>query len=180
MIASFLALGLIFRTNTRVVQTYLEIVKTIIIVVFIRNMRCNSWWIFVSACILSCLIFVSVSDTLIYNVPAIIGGCVIGLQKSNSNKIINYIAYFIVNSIMIVYEFIMFGLFMKTNLFILYQKQLAIILSEFTSGVITELFLQVLFWMFVLFDSAFSSFVIFVLSQIVLKELKMMKSSSCV
>lgn len=177
MIASFLAIGLIFRINTRVVQTYLEVVKTIIIAVFIRNMSRNSWWVFAIACVLSCMIFVSVPETLIYNVPSIIGGCTIGIQKDYRNKIINYVVYFIVNTILISYEFVMFGLFMGTNLFDLYKDDAAVVLSEVTGIVISESLLQVIFILFMLFDSAATSFVIFVLTQIILKRLDKINNS---
>ncbi len=177
MIASFLAIGLIFRTNIRTVQTYLEVVKTIIIAVFIQNVNRNSCWVFAIACVLSCMIFVSVPDTLIYNVPSIISGCTIGLQKNDRNKIINYMVYFIVNTVLISYEFIMFGLFMRTNLFDLYKDDAAVVLSEVTGLVISESLLQVIFIIFMLFDSAVSSFVIFVLTQIVLKRLDRIRKS---
>lgn len=176
MVALFLALDLIFRTNVRAVQTYLEVVKTVIIAVFIRNMGRNGWWISAAACFLSCMIFVSVPNTLIYNVPSIIGGCVIGVQKENKNKIKNYVVFFIVNSFMIIYEFIMFGFFMQTNLFALYKKQAATLLTEITNGIISKTTLQVLFILFIIVDSAFSSLIIFILVQIILKKLNGIKS----
>lgn len=176
MVALFLALDLIFRTNVRAVQTYLEIVKTIIIAVFIRNMGRNSWWISAAACFLSCMILVSVPNTLIYNVPSIIGGCVIGVQKEN--KIKSYVVFFVVNSFMIIYEFIMFGFFMKTNLFALYKKQAANILPEITNGIISKTTLQVLFMLFIILDSAVSSLIIFILVRIILKKLNGIKNSN--
>lgn len=178
MIALFLALGLVFRNNTRVVQTYLEIVKIIIVAVFIRRVRRKNWWIYAMACLLSCLIFVSVSETLIYNVPSIIGGCVIGLQRENVGKVRNYMIFFVVNSIMIVYEFTMYGFFMQTNLFALYSEQLASTLVELTNGMISQMFLQGLFVLFMICDSAFSSLVIYILSQIILKKINGIKTTN--
>lgn len=72
---------------------------------------------------------------------------------------------------MLIYEFAVFGFFMQTNLFTLYQEQAATVLSEITSRMISVTMAQALFIAFMIFDSAFSSFVIFSLSQIAIKKL---------
>lgn len=171
MIALFLSICFAFRTNIRVVQTYLEIIKVIIVAVFIRNIERKNWWVSASACFLICLLLVSVPDTLIYNVPSIVCGCVIGLQKERKGIVRNYLFFFIIHSLMLIYEFAVFGFFMQTNLFTLYQEQAATVLSEITSGMISVIMAQALFIAFMIFDSAFSSFVIFSLSQIAIKKL---------
>ena len=171
MIATFLAVSLIFRSNTRVVQTYLEIVKTIVIAVFLQKIKSDAWWIFPAACFVSCLFFVSIPDTLIYNVPSIVGGSVIGLQKHNDRKIRNYLSYFAVHSIMLIYELFMFGILMQTNLFALYSEQFSEVLVILTNGAITTKHMQIFFVLFTIFDSAFSSFVIFALTQVTFQRL---------
>lgn len=57
MIATFLGISLIFRGNARVVQTYVEIVKTIVVAVFLRNIKNDKWWIFAVSCFISSLFF---------------------------------------------------------------------------------------------------------------------------
>lgn len=171
MIATFLVVSLMFRGNVRVVQTYLEIIKTIVIAVFLRNIKSDAWWIFAVACFASCLFFVSIPDTLIYNVPSIVGGCVIGLQRHNERRIRNYLMYFAVHSVMLIYEIFMFGILMQINLFALYSEQFSEVLIMLTNGVVTTKFMQMFFVAFTIFDSAFSSFVIFVLSQVTFRKL---------
>lgn len=175
MIASFLALGMFFRTNARVVQTYLEIVKTIIVAISIRKMERNSCWIFAVACFLSCLIIIPIPDTIIYNVPSIIGGCVIGTQKNIDKKFRNFMCFFIVNSMLIIYEFLMFGFFMETNLFNLYSEQSTVLLSEIINVDIPDTYFKIVFIGFMILDSAFSSFVIFGLFQMINKKISGIK-----
>ena len=172
MIATFLVLSFIFRGSARVVQTYLEIVKTIVIAVFLRKIDGNSWWVMALACFASCLLIISIPDTLIYNVPSIVCGCVIGLQKNNSPKLKSYLSFFAVHTIMMIYEIVIFGLVMKTNLFILYGDQFSDTLEIITNGEVNKSFLGVLFILFTIFDSAFSSLIIFAFAQVVLRKLE--------
>ena len=171
MVAVFIALNLIFRGNVRVVQTYLEIIKIIVIAVFLRKINSNAWWIFTLACFVSCLFFVSIFDTLIYNIPSIICGITIGLQKHSDRKFRNYLSFFAVHSFMMIYEIVMFGIIMKTNLFTLYREQSSGILALITNGAVNEIFSEIFLVLFIILDSAFSSFVIFTLTQITLQRL---------
>lgn len=171
MIATFFVLSLLFRGNTRLVQTYLEIVKTMVIAVFMWNIKSNNRWIFALACFVTCLLFVSIPDTLIYDVPSIVGGSVVGLQKHKVRKVRNYLSYFIVHSVMMIYEIAMFGLLMNMNLFTLYRKQFSATVVMLTNGSISTTFMEILFVLFMVFDSAFSSFLIFSLVQVVLRKL---------
>lgn len=170
MVSTVLTIGLVFRGNIRTVQTYLEIIKTIIVALAIRNISPKGRYVFGATCICSCLILLPIQDTLIYNVPSVIGGYVIGIQKNSKKHITNFLVFFFVNTLMIVYEFFVFGFFMQTNLFIEYKGQAARILQQITKGCITENIVMVTFVLFLLADSAFSSFVIFELSQLVLKK----------
>lgn len=177
MIATFIVLGFIFRANIRSVQTYLEVIKTIVVAVFIKNMNHKSRWIFLLACFVSCLIFESLPNTLIYNVPCIIGGWFIGQQKYENKKVVNYLSYFVVHSVMMIYEFIMFGIVMQINLISLYREQFSEMLSFLTNGILTKTFLEISFVLFTVFDSAFSSFVIFILTQAAVKRLNKIKDT---
>lgn len=177
MIAAFLALGFIFRANIRSVQTYLEIIKTIVVAVFIRNINKEARWIFAIACFVSCLLFESLPNALIYNVPCIVGGWVIGQQHYERKRIRNYISYFIVHSVMMVYEFVMFGIIMQIDLVSLYREQFSDVLSIITNGMVTKPFLETFFILFTIFDSAFSSFVIFALTQAAFKKLSKTKET---
>lgn len=145
MIATFLGISLVFRGNARSVQTYLEIIKTMIIAVSLRYIKSNTWWVFVVACFISCLFWVSISDTLIYNVPSIIGGSVIGLQRNNERKSRNYFLYFVVHSIMQIYSFFMVGIFTHTNLVDLYREYFFEIFTILMSGKITTAFMNIFF-----------------------------------
>lgn len=172
MIATFLGISLIFRGNARVVQTYVEIVKTIVVAVFLRNIKNDKWWIFAVSCFISSLFFVSIPETLIYNVPSIVGGCVIGLQRHKERIIRNYLIYFVVHSVMLIYEIFMFSILMQTNLFVMYSEQFSDVLAILTNGVVTTKFMQIFVVVFTIFDSAFSSFVIFALSQMTVRKLE--------
>lgn len=171
MVATYLVVSLMVRGNARMVQTYAEIAKTIVIAVFLRNIKSDAWWVFSSACFVSCLLFVSIPETFIYDVPSIIGGCVIGLQRYSNRKIRNYLSYFGVHSVMMIYEIVVFSILMQMNLFLLYKEQFSTTLAVLTGGVLNKTFVEVLFILFTIFDSAFSSFVIFILAQMVFKRL---------
>ena len=172
MIALFIAIGFLFRGNTRTVQTYLEIIKSIVVAIAIRYISPKARWVFPLACLATSFIFIPIYESLIYNVPSIVGGYVIGIQKENNKKIINYGIFFLVNSLMIVYEFVVFGFFMQTNLFVVYQDQAAIMLSKLFGCIISESVVKVGFVLLMLGDSAFSAAVIFGLSQLVIKKLR--------
>lgn len=172
MVALFLAVDLAFRMNASIVQEFLGVVKTIVIAVFIKNMGRGSWWVSVAACFLACLLFVPMTDTLIYNVPSIVEGCVLGLQKDDRNQFKNYMILFVVNSFMIAYKFVMVGFLMQINSDVLYREQIASVLPEITGGMIAESSLQILFILFMVFDSALSSLFIFGLFRTVWKKLK--------
>lgn len=176
MVALFLAMDLVFRMNVSIVQDFLGIVKTIVIAIFIKRMGRGSWWVSVMACFLSCLLFVPVPDTLIYGVPSMVEGCVIGLQKDDRNQFKNYMLLFAVNSLIIVYKFFMLGFFMQIDTYALYRGYIVSALPEITGGMIAEAALRILFILFMTFDSAFSSLIIFGLFRAILKKLKEAKN----
>lgn len=94
------------------------------------------------------------------------------MQKNNSPKLKSYLSFFAVHTIMMIYEIVIFGLVMKTNLFILYGDQFSDTLEIITNGEVNKSFLGVLFILFTIFDSAFSSLIIFALAQVVLRKLE--------
>lgn len=172
MIALFMAIGFLFRGNIRTVQTYLEILKTIVVAVAVRYISPKARRVYPIACFASSLILTPIYEALIYNVPSIIGGYIIGIQREKVKQIVNYFVFFLINSLMIVYEFLVFGFFMQTNLFFVYQQQAAELLSQFFGDAVTETMVMVGFAAFMIGDSAFSAAVIFILSQLVIKKLK--------
>lgn len=172
MIALFIVIGFLFRGNIRTVQTYLEIIKTMVVAVAVRNISPKARWVFPIACLVASMILIPFYEVLIYNVPSVVGGYVVGIQKENTKQILNYLVFVVVNSIMIIYEFGVFGFFMKTNLFLVYQEQAADLLTQFLGGAVTGSMVKIGFIVFMIGDSAFSSAVIFILSQLVIKKLK--------
>lgn len=137
MIAAFLSIDFIFRINIRSVQSYFEIVKTIIVAVFIHRVQGKHCWSYATACFLASLILFSVPDTLIYNVPSIVCGCTLGLQNDEAPMIKNYLEVLFVNFFMIIFEILMYGLFMEINLFAVYQSQIVLLLEEITGDVVS-------------------------------------------
>lgn len=73
---------------------------------------------------------------------------------------------------MLIYEIFMFSILMQTNLFVMYSEQFSDVLAILTNGVVTTKFMQIFVVVFTIFDSAFSSFVIFALSQMTVRKLE--------
>lgn len=172
MIALFLTIGFAFRGSVRVVQSYLEILKTIIVAVAIRNVSAKARLLFPIACLFAGLIVMPIYEVLVYNVPCVVGGVCIGVQKEGTKHIINFVVFFLINTIMIGYEIFMFGFFMQSNLFVIYQEQAADMMAAVTGAMVSELFVKIGFVIFILVDSAFSAAVIYILFQIIIRKLK--------
>lgn len=122
--------------------------------------------------ILLCImfIFLLIFSTLIHNILLIICRITIGLQKHSNRKLRNHLAFFVIDSVMMIYEVVMFGIIMKINLFTLYREQSSGILALITNGDVNNIFSEI-FLVFIILDSVFSSFVIFTSTQITLQRL---------
>jgi len=177
MISVFLAIGIIFRGNIRAVQSGLEVLKTIIIAFAIKNLSNGRRITFCVACLLLSFILIPLHETIIYNIPSVIGGLVIGIQNKNTKRVINYGVYFFVNCLLIIYEFSVFNLLSHSNLFIMYFDQTTEMLVEFTNGNVSSSMIKAFFIGFMIFDSAFTSAIIFISSELVSSKLDLKKQS---
>lgn len=174
MIAVFLSIDFIFRINVRDIQSYLEIPKTIIVAVFIDKAQRRHWLSYASSCFLASLIFFSLPDTLIYNVPSIVCGCILGLQNDEDPMIKNFLVLMIVNFAMVIYEMLMYGLFMQINLFAVYQSQIMVLLEEITGGIISDSVLIAGFLLYYSSKAVISAMMIFAPYRIVYSYIRKM------
>ncbi len=78
--------------------------------------------------------------------------------------------FFFINTLMIVYEFLLYNAIMGINLFSTYQNGLTDILTEVLGINISSVFLSIFFVLLVLVDSVFSSVIIYVFSSYVIKQ----------
>ena len=167
MIAVFLSIDFIFRVHVRDIQSYLEIPKTIIVAVFINHAQVKHWMSYASACILASLIFFSLSDTLVYNVPSIVCGCTLGLQNDKKSVIKNFA--------MILFEMVMYGLFMQINLFEVYRSQIIVLFEEITGGVISDSVFRIGILLYYGFKAVFSTALLFIPYRVVLRYVRRME-----
>ena len=164
MIAMFVAISMVFSADIRVMQTYLEILKTVIAAVCVRFISDKASIVFLIACFCVCLILLPIQTTIIYNVPSLIGGFAIGRMKKRM-RFPEFIIFFVVNTIMIFYEFWVYGIFMQTNLFEMYTSGALDIVNGIINVSVSDFLTKMIFIMFILGDSAFSSLVIFNVSK---------------
>lgn len=172
MIASFLTFGMIFRANVRVIQSYLEVAKIVIVAISVKFISRNSRLPFIFACLCTSIILLPIQNVLIYDISSLIGGYVIGSQKDETRKIKNYIVFCGVNILLILYEIVLVGVFTQTDIFSMYGEHIEFILGRISNRIITGTLAKVLLAGFILIDSMFSSFVTFVLTQFVMKKVK--------
>lgn len=172
MVSFFLLLGYVFRSNARIVQSYLQVVKIVVVAITVRNLSNPVRWIFCTAALFTSFFLISLQDTVIYNIPALAGGIVLGLQEPEKRLPLQYILFFITNTILTIYEFLVYQLFTQINMFLIY-KDVAYELSNLVFEVSSDTtVVYILFFIFVFFDSAFSSFVIFSLYRILAKKVQ--------
>ena len=164
MIAVFVAIGMVFNVDIRVMQTYLEILKTVIAAVCVRFISDKASIVFLIACFCVCLILLPIQTTVIYNVPSLIGGYTIGRMKKRM-RFPDFIVFFVVNTIMIFYEFWVYRIFMQTNLFEIYTSGALDIVNWIINVSVPGFLTKIFFGIFILADSAFSSLVIFNVSK---------------
>ena len=170
MIAIYVVISFVFIADVRFVQTFIEVVKTAVIAVCIRKFSSHkNSIIFLFACYMVCLITLPINQTIIHGVPCLIGGYVIGIQKERF-KVRGFFMFFFINTLMIVYEFLLYNAIMGINLFSTYKNGLTDILTEVLGINISSVFLSIFFVLLVLVDSVFSSVIIYVFSSYVIKQ----------
>ena len=171
MIAVFVVIGLVFNVNVRAVQTYVEILKTAIIAVCIRKfIPPKNSAVFLVACFLVCLILLPVHHAIIYNVPSLIGGYVIGRKREKYQIIRDYFPFFFVNTLMIAYKYLIYNLLMNTNLFLAYREGFSSVFSDVLGINISPAILNYVFILSLVADSAISSIIIYTISIFVIKQ----------
>lgn len=171
MIAIYIVISFVFIADIRFVQTFIEVIKTAVIAVCIRKFSTPKHSIiFLFACYMVCLITLPISQTIIHGVPCLIGGYVIGVQKEKF-KVRGFLLFIFINTLMIVYEFLLYNVIMGINLFATYQDGLVNFLTEILEINISSAFLSIVFVLLVLLDSVFSSVIIYVFSSYVIKQI---------
>jgi uncharacterized membrane protein len=175
MIAMFVAIGMVFSVDIRVMQTYLEILKTVIAAVCVRFISDKASIVFLIACFFVCLILLPIHTTIIYNVPSLIGGFFIGRMKKRM-RFPEFIVFFVVNTVMIFYEFFVYGFFMQTNLFEMYTAGASDIVNGIINVPVSGFLTKIIFIMFILGDSAFSSLVIFNVSKFAIRRFEALQN----
>ncbi len=170
MISIYIVISFVFIADVRFIQTFIEVVKTSVIAVCIRKFSSPKHSIiFLFACYMVCLITLPISQTVIYGVPCLIGGYVIGIQKGKF-KIIDFFLFFFINTLMILYEFWLYNVIMGINLFATYQNGLADILTDVLGINISSVFLSMVFVSLILVDSVFSSVITYAFSAFMIKQ----------
>ena len=172
MIASFLTLGMIFRADIRVVQSYLEVAKIVIVAISVKFLSRNSRLPFIFACLCTCIILLPIQDVIIYDVSSLIGGYIIGIQKDETKKARNFMFFCGINLLLIIYEFVLVSFFTQINLFSMYDENITVILERISNCTITETVTKLFLGGFIFADCVFSSLVTFVLAQIMIKKVK--------
>lgn len=178
MIAALLSIDFVFRVSFRDIQSYLEIPKTIIVAIFIHKMHGKHWLSYAVACFLASLLFFSLPDTLIYNVPSIICGCTLGLQNEDRSAIQRFTALMIVNFGMILFEMLMYGFFMQINLFAVYYSQIMLLLGEIYEGVISEGRILTGILLYYSFKAVISAVMLFVPYRVIFRYVKRIGSGN--
>lgn len=177
MIAMFVVIGMVFSADIRVMQTYLEILKTVIVAVSVRFISDKASIVFLMACFGICLILLPIHTTIIYNVPSLVGGFVIGRMKKRM-RFSEFIIFFAVNTIMIFYEFLVWGFFMQTNLFEIYTAGASDIVNGVINVPVSGFLAKIVFILFILGDSVLSSFVIFVVSKFAIRRFETLQNKT--
>lgn len=170
MIALFISLSIIFSTDVRAFQTYIEIIKTAIIAVSIRFMPKDLEIVFIPACFITCLIILPIHQTLIYNIPSLIGGWTIGRHDSANVK--GFMIFFIVNTLMILYEFTIYNALIGMNLFLVYFQVASGVLFRTFGSHVSDSVMHFVIIVFLLGDSLISSFIIYVFSRAIIKQVQ--------
>ena len=166
MIAVFILIGIVFNIDYRPIQTYIEAVKIIVIAVSVRKLASiKNIIVFLTACLAICLFVLPTYQTLIYNIPSMICGFVIGFIKDNK-KIRKFLLLFLINTIMIVYEFVLSYVFLSVNLFSIYKSGMAEMLHFFNID-LNSMIINAIFVGFMVCDSVFSSGIIYLLSCVI-------------
>ena len=175
MIALFVAISYSFSFDVRAFQSYMEILKITIIAVAIRLfVPINKQLLFTITCFCVCILVLPLHQNVIYNVPSLISGLIIGKEIS-SKKFLNFTIYFCINTIMTIYEFILCYVLLGTNLFISYSEGIADILTIFFKIQLSDSMLNTFFVLTILSDSLFSSAVIFIFSDFIIERIKILK-----
>lgn len=170
MISIYIVISFVFIADVRLIQTFTEVIKTSVIALCIRKFSSiKHSIIFLFACYMVCIITLPISQTFIYGIPCLICGCVIGIQKGKS-KIRGFFSVFLINTLMIVYEFWLYNLIMEINLFEAYQNGLADVLTDILEINISSEFFSIVFVLLILADSAFSSVITYAFSTFVIKQ----------
>lgn len=172
LIALFISLNFVFGMDVRLIQTYLEIPKTAIVAIYSSSTTRSSKAVFLGACLLTSFLTLPIQVTLIYNIPCMIGGLVIGCSRFDLKCFLVYFAY---NSFSIAYEFYLYLIFVNQNLFNLYVEDTASLLRKMTGFDFAGNGLMAAFVIFLLLDSAFSSAIIFAASHILMRRLNKTK-----
>ncbi len=175
IIALFVAISFSFNFDTRVFQSYMEVLKIAIIAVAIRLfVPANNQLLFVIACFCVCMLALPLHQNVIYNIPSLISGLIIGKEISRK-KILNFTIFFFVNTIMIIYEFFLCNVLFGTNLFMSYSEGIADLMTILLKIKINDATLNNIFALTILADSLFSSVVIFVGSEFLIERIKRLK-----
>ena len=172
MIALFVAVGLAFNVDVRAIQTYAEIIKIAVIAVCIRLFIPPKYSVvFLCACFSVCLMVLPIQQTIIYNVPCLIGGYVIGKNRKRYSVAKDFLIFFLVNTIMIVYEFALYNVLMDINLFLSYREGLASLIFDIFGVEVTQSKLNIFFLLSIIGDSLFSSAIIYGFSVLLIRQM---------
>ena len=87
-----------------------------------------------------------------------------------------FIVFFVVNTVMIFYEFFVYGFFMQTNLFEMYTAGASDIVNGIINVPVSGFLTKIIFIMFILGDSAFSSLVIFNVSKFAIRRFEALQN----